>query len=205
MKCKEISKAALGRIPVYLRYLRELPPEVQTVSATVIAKALGFGEVQVRKDLSLSGSPGKPKVGYVRGELIDSLNHILGCKNGGAIVVGAGKLGTALLSYTGFEEYGCSVLAAFDSRVTSPETYPNGKSIFPMEALSDFCRRTPVQIGIIAVPKEAAQEVLNILCANGIKKIWCFAPCRLYKPADVTIQYENLALSLAHLKSQTTM
>ena len=101
---KEISKAALGRVPLYLRYLKSLPPEVQTVSATAVAKELGFGEVQVRKDLALSSSTGKPKVGYVRKELIESLEKILGCKNGGAVVVGAGKLGTALLSYTGFEE-----------------------------------------------------------------------------------------------------
>lgn len=205
MEYKEISKAALGRVPLYLRYLKSLPPEVQTVSATAVAKELGFGEVQVRKDLALSSSTGKPKVGYVRKELIESLEKILGCKNGGAVVVGAGKLGTALLSYTGFEEYGCSVLAAFDNQVSSAVTLSNGKSIFPIEELAAFCQKTDVQIGIIAVPKEAAQEVLNQLCSSGIKKIWCFAPCRLYKPADVTIQYENLALSLAHLKSQMTM
>lgn len=205
MARREISKATLGRIPVYLRYLKSLPPETQTVSATVIAKELGFGEVQVRKDLAVSCSTGKPKVGYIRQELIESLEQFLGCKNGGAVVVGAGKLGTALLSYTGFEEYGCSVLAAFDTKVDAPITLTNGKNILPMTELSRFCEENAVQIGIIAVPREAAQEVLNRLCAVGIKSIWCFAPCRLYKPADVTIQYENLALSLAHLKSQITM
>ena len=201
----EVSKATLGRIPLYLRYLKSLPPEIRTVSATASAKELGFGEVQVRKDLAVFCRTGKPKIGYIREELTACLETFLGCQNGGAIVVGAGKLGTALLSYTGFEEYGCSVLAAFDRSVTTPVTLPNGKPVLPMSELDRFCRENAVQIGIIAVPREAAQEVLNRLCAAGIKSIWCFAPCRLYRPADVTIEYENLALSLAHLKTQITV
>lgn len=202
---KDISKATLGRIPIYLKYVKNLPPEIQTVSSTVIAKDLGFGEVQVRKDLSLLDSIGKPKIGYLREELIESLERFLGTQNGNAVVVGAGKLGTALLSYDGFSEYGCNVLAAFDRDINSPHGTNNGKTVYPISELAAFCKEKNVQIGIIAVPSESAQTVLNQLCSAGIKYIWCFAPCRLYKPADVTIQYENLALSLAHLKSQITL
>lgn len=143
-------------------------------------------------------SVGKPKIGYIREEIISSLEKLLVCKNGGAIVIGAGKLGTALLSYEGFSEYGCSVMAAFDCKTSVPITLQNGKTIYPISELAEFCENEDIQIGIIAVPSESAQEVLNRLCSVGIKYIWCFAPCRLYKPAYVTIQYENLALSLAH-------
>ena len=202
MEHKEISKASLGRVPLYLKYLKSLPSEIQTVSATAVAKELGFGEVQVRKDLAALCSTGKPKIGYIREELIKSIEEFLSCKNGNSIVIGAGKLGSALLEYSGFEEYGCTITAAFDNKVNSPVQLPSGKKILPMDSLSEFCRENNVKIGIIAVPAEAAQEVLNRMCEVGIKYVWCFAHCRLYKPADVTVQYENLALSLAHLKSQ---
>ncbi len=205
MERKDISRATLGRIPMYLRYIKGLPAEIETVSSTAIAKELGLGEVQVRKDLALLDSIGKPKIGYVRKELIISLEKSLNYNNGNAVVVGAGKLGTTLLSYEGFNEYGCNILAAFDSQTNVTVTMQNGKKIYPMYELAEFCKKKDIKIGVIAVPSESAQEVLNQLCSVGIKYIWCFAPCRLYKPADVTIQYENLALSLAHLKSQITM
>lgn len=202
MEHREISKASLGRIPLYLKYLKKLPPETLTVSATTVAKDLGLGDVQVRKDLAAMCGNGKPKIGYIKNNLICSLEKFSGCENGKTIIIGAGKLGMALLEYSGFEEYGCTVSAAFDKKVTEPIKLDSGKVIYPMEDLSRFCRDNDIKIGIIAVPADAAQTVLNILCENGIKNIWTFAPVKLYKPADVLIRYENLALSLAHLKSQ---
>ncbi len=199
---REISRATLGRIPAYLRYLKSLPPQVQNISATAIARQLGLGEVQVRKDLGVLCGTGKPKIGYLTAELIASLESFLDCRNGGTVIVGAGKLGRALLDYGGFADYGLSLLAAFDIAVQQPETSATGKPILPMEALDDFCRRQDVRLGIIAVPAAAAQEVCNRLCAAGVGALWSFAPCPLYKPAQVTVQYENLALSLAHLKMQ---
>lgn len=200
MNCGGISKATLGRVPIYIKYLKGLSSE--TVSATAVAKDLGFGEVQVRKDLSSLCHSGKPKIGYIRAELLKCLEDFLGCRNGGTIIVGAGKLGMALLDYSGFEEYGLEMLAAFDIRVTEPLPLASGKTVYPMEGLASFCKEHDVSIGIIAVPSSSAQSVLNELYENGIHNICCFAPCRLYKKADVNIQYENMALSLAHLKSQ---
>lgn len=202
MKNTEISRAALGRIPVYLKYLRSLPPNTENISATSVATGLGFGEVQVRKDLGALCGLGKPRTGYNRAELVDSLQRYLKGGSGGAVIVGAGKLGKALLDYTGFESYGISILAAFDKKASENEYLSGGKPILPMESLGDFCAVNDVKLGIIAVPSEAAQEVCNLLYDNGIKAMWCFAPCQLYKPADAVIQYENLALSLAHLKMQ---
>ena len=102
----DISRATLGRIPAYLRYLKNLPPCVQTISATVIARELGLGEVQVRKDLGALCGTGKPKIGYVCAELIDSLEGCLRSDDGGTVIVGAGKLGRALLDYGGFAAAG---------------------------------------------------------------------------------------------------
>ena len=202
MEQNEISKATLGRIPTYLKYLNELPKDVLNISATTIARELGLGEVQVRKDLGSISSTGKPRVGYLTSELTACLENILKARDGRTVIVGAGKLGKALLDYGGFEEYGISMLAAFDIRFSQPIRNREGKLLLPMEALPAFCRENDVKIGVIAVPPEAAQDVFNQLYENGIKAVWCFAPCRLYKPEDAVIQYENMALSLAHLKMQ---
>ena len=118
LKRSEVPRATLGRIPSYLKYLKSLPQDVRTISATSLAKGLGLGEVQVRKDLSAVSGAGRPKIGYYTAELIASLEVFLGCGDqSGAIIIGAGKLGRALLDYQGFSEYGLEILAAFDTAV----------------------------------------------------------------------------------------
>lgn len=201
-KC-EISKSALGRIPYYVAYIDSLPDDIQNISATRIAKELGLGEIQVRKDLAGICKSGKPKVGYNRIDLKSSLVSFLSSQNGRAIIVGAGKLGKALLDYNGFEVFGSRVFAAFDIAQEKEYILSSGKSIFPINQMKEYCNTHNINIGIIATPPQDAQSVLNGLCECNIKRIWCFAPCRLYKPADVTIKYENLALSLAHLNLQS--
>ncbi|MCI8590058.1 MAG: redox-sensing transcriptional repressor Rex [Clostridiales bacterium] len=202
MKSREVPRATIGRIPAYLKYLKALPPDVQSISAPIIAKELGLGEVQVRKDLNAVSGAGKPKIGYDAAELTKSLEAFLGRENGGAVIVGAGKLGRALLDYGGFAEYGLSLLAAFDSGLQKEEKSETGKSIFPMELFTSFCKENDVKIGIIAVPAAAAQGVCDQFVQNHIQAIWNFAPCVLRAPSEIAVQYENMALSLAHLKAQ---
>ena len=112
-----ISKATLSRIPVYLELLRSLSEErYEHISATSIARKLSLGEVQVRKDLASISGAGKPKLGYVTAELIENLENCLGSDNlTSAVLVGAGKLGKALLDYDEFEKFGIRIAAAFDS------------------------------------------------------------------------------------------
>ncbi|MEI3153520.1 MAG: redox-sensing transcriptional repressor Rex [Eubacteriales bacterium] len=161
---------------------------------------MGLGEVQVRKDLGTFCGSGKPKIGYLTEELISSLERFLCSKNGGTVIIGAGKLGRALLDYGVFSDYGLDIMAAFDIKVTEEEKSASGKRILPCTILR-FPKNHDVKIGVV-VPPESAQEVCNLLYENGVKAMWCFAPCQLYKPADAIIQYENMALSLAHLKMQ---
>lgn len=200
MKTTDVSRAALGRIPVYLRFLESLPQDTETVSATVIAKELGFGEVQVRKDLGAICGSGKPRIGYTVSNLKESLESLIDSRNGKTVIVGAGKLGRALLDYGGFSDYGLDILAAFDTDVS--QNNASGKPILPIDGLHDFCKENNVSIGVITVPAKAAQEVCDKLCQSGIKAIMSFAPCKLTAPEGVAIQYENMALSLAHLKTQ---
>ena len=116
------------------------------------------------------------------------------------MIVGAGKLGRALLDYGGFSDYGLDILAAFDTDVS--QNNASGKPILPIDGLHDFCKENNVSIGVITVPAKAAQEVCDKLCQSGIKAIMSFALCKLTSPEGVAIQYENMALSLAHLKTQ---
>ena len=203
LKRSEVPRATLGRLPSYLKYLKNLPQGVQTISAPSLAKGLELGEVQVRKDLSLVSGAGKPKIGYNTAELIESLEEFLGWgRQSGAIIVGAGKLGRALLDYHGFAEYGLEILAAFDSAVAQERKSESGKLVLPIQRLEAFCRDHFVKIGIITVPAAAAQSVCDLLVQNKISAIWCFAPCQLILPESVPIQYENMALSLAYLNKK---
>lgn len=200
MERKEISKSVLKRLPGYLSYLKSLPEGTMPyISATALANALGMGEVQVRKDLAMVSDGGRPKVGYQRESLIEDISQFLGCNNTtDAILVGAGKLGQALMGYSGFEEYGLNILAAFDVAPQMDRT-EEGTPIYHIDKLPQFCRDNVVLMGIITVPAPYAQQVCDLLIANGIKAIWNFAPVHLDVPEDILIQTQNMASSLAVL------
>lgn len=203
MEKRSIPKATLGRVPVYLRYVRGLPDEIDsTISATKIARGVFLGEVQVRKDLALISGRGKPRVGYERDKLICDLENCLGSeKMTNAILVGAGKLGRALLDYDGFEEFGVKIVAGFDCNDSILQT-GKSKSILPIKEIEAYCAVNDIKIGIITVGQGSAQEVCDKLVACGVKAIWNFAPCTLRVPPNVLLKHEELALSLAHLNSK---
>lgn len=207
MQGKEISKSVLKRLPSYLSYLKSLPEDPAAyISATALANALGMGEVQVRKDLAAVSEGGRPKVGYLRSSLIDDIEQFLGYDNTtDAVLIGAGKLGQALLGYSGFGAYGLNILAAFDTKPFA-ESAESGCPILPIDQLEIFCRSNKVLMGIITVPAQFAQQVCDQLIACGIKAIWNFAPTHLDVPANILVQNENMATSLAvlstHLQAQ---
>lgn len=203
MEKASVSKAALGRLPDYLRTLRELPPDEDPyISATTIAKKLNLGEVQVRKDLAAVSGAGKPRLGYAINELIENIEECLGYnKLTSAVLVGAGKLGRALLQYDEFKRYGVEISAAFDSNERAISI--GGKTeILPMSRFEAFCKNENIKLGIITVGEASAQTVCDQMVRSGITAIWNFAPCKLNVPAGILLQNENLALSLAHLNNQ---
>ena len=204
MERLNVTKATLGRLPQYLQFLNGLPPgQYDHISATTIAKMLSLGEVQVRKDLAAVSGLGKPKVGYRTSELIKDLEDALGCKKlTPAILVGAGKLGRALLDYNGFEEYGVQITAAFDCNEQVLRMNKTSKEILPISSLKKYCTENGIRIGIITVGSGSAQDVCDQMLEAGITAIWNFAPCQLKVPDNVLVKQENLALSLAHLNSQ---
>ena len=207
MERKEISKSVLKRLPGYLSYLKDIPDDASPyISATGLANALGMGEVQVRKDLAMVSDGGRPKIGYLRESLIEDISQFLGYDNTtDAILVGAGKLGQALLGYSGFEAYGLNILAAFDAKPFADKT-DEGKPVYAIEELESFCRKNNVLMGIVTVPAQYAQQVCDQLVSCGIKAIWNFAPTHLEVPDNILVQNENMATSLAvlsmHLQAQ---
>lgn len=196
------AKAPFERLPVYYQYLKSLQPNPPpSVSSATIAAALQLGDVQVRKDLA-SIVPGKPKLGYATGQLLRALEQLLGFdKTTRAVVVGAGKLGKALLNYPGFEAYSLAILAAFD---TDAPSQAEGKAVYPLDDLPAFCRENDVKIGIITTPAGEAQRVCDLLVQSGVRAIWNFAPAHLNVPESILVRSENMANSLAVLSAQLT-
>lgn len=203
MEKSSISKATLGRVPRYLNYLKELSSEnVPFISATTISKELKLGEVQVRKDLAMISGAGRPRLGYETEVLIQQLEDCLGYnKLTNAVLVGAGRLGRALLQYDGFQHFGVKITAAFDSnhKVLNPDAET---VILPMNHFESFCKQHEIRLGIITVGEGSAQQVCDQMVKSGITAIWNFAPCKLQVPDGILLQNENLALSLAHLRNQ---
>lgn len=205
---QKISNSVLKRLPVYLSYLKAMSEDApENISATTLAAVLNMGEVQVRKDLALVSDGGRPKVGYHRLHLIEDIEQFLGYDNtNDAVLIGAGKLGRALLGYGGFSEYGLNIVAAFDADKSLVGNRESNKPILPLSELEPLCNRQKVLIGIITVPAAHAQEVCDLLIANGIKAIWNFAPTHLDVPDNILVQNENMATSLAvlskHLSAQ---
>lgn len=194
----KISISTLRRLPLYLNFLKRQGEECVNISATTIASKLHLGDVQVRKDLGAVSGAGKPKIGYNRNELIETLENYLGYRETKkAVLVGAGKLGEALMGYGGFRDYGLHIVAAFDIKGTGQLVA--GRPVYPMEKLESFCKENKVKLGIITVPSVAAQSVAEKMCSCGIKAIWNFSSINLDLPSDILVHHENMAASLALL------
>ena len=194
-----ISKATIGRLPAYHRYLTEKKAEGErTVSSTAIAEALHLSAVQVRKDLAaISSAAGKPKLGFDVGDLIADIDRLLGYDNvSDAVLVGAGGLGSALVGYDGFKNYGLNIVAAFDCDPARIGRQIGGVRVYDVRELQHLVRRRNVRIGIIAVPRGAAKQVADELIEGGVRALWNFAPMDLKVPEGVVANNVHLTDSL---------
>lgn len=196
-----IPKASLSRLPQYHHYLVDLAATgIRRVSCSIIGRDLNCVPVQVRKDLQYTGIIGKPKTGYAVSELMQAIETFLGWDNvNEALLVGAGNLGTALLGHERFSKFGLRIVAAFD---TDPEKIGqsiHGKTVYPLERLSELARQMSIHLGIITAPAEVAQRVADEMVKAGIQAIWNFAPVKLKVPEDIFVHNEDLYSSLASL------
>ncbi len=200
-KITTVPLPTIRRLPTYLRVLEEMRKwGKEYVSATDIADYLGLTPIQVRKDLAVTPIQGKPKIGFEINELHRAIRSFLGWdKTTEAFLVGAGSLGSALLGYNGFDEYGLNIAAAFDANPRLEGMEIHGKTVFSLDKLPDLVNRMGIRIAVLTVPRDAAQECADQLVAAGIKGIWNFASPHITVPAGVVVQNENIAQGLAVL------
>lgn len=199
---KDIPVISLQRLPVYLNYLKSLSADKKYVSSGLIAEALGMGEVLVRKDLAYTSATGRPRVGYVREELIAALEDYLNC-NGrrNAVIAGIGALGKAVLSYGGFSNYGIEIVAAFDNDPEKTGTYVAGKPVYDVSEAAEKVRSLNAELAVLCVPAAHAQTVADLLIKCGIKAILNFAPVLIRAPESVVVRHIDVAANLAILSS----
>jgi redox-sensing transcriptional repressor len=197
----EIPRKAVYRLSIYLRCLHRLKANnIRTVSSEALARAAGVKSTQLRKDLTYFGQFGTRGLGYDVGQLAKMIIDLLGTHSlQPVILVGVGNLGTALLSYRGFEQEGFEIVAAFDVDARRFRPRPNGPPILSMEKLPEVIREHHVKMAILTVPAHAAQEVANTLTAQGITGILNFAPIVVHVPEDVMVNNVNLAIELENL------
>jgi len=192
---------AVKRMPSYLQLLRVLQAAGQEhVSGTVLASVHNLEPVIVRKDLAMTGAVGTPRIGFHITELILGIERFLGWDNQTkAVLVGVGSLGTALLGYHGFQNFGFRFVGAFDRNPKVVGKWVHGRKVQAMDQLAPFVRRGEILLGVITVPSDAAQTVADTMVRAGIKGIWNFTPAKLQLPANIVTQKEDLAEGLAVL------
>jgi redox-sensing transcriptional repressor len=201
MPLKRIADSTVRRLSLYLRFLEEFENAgLTTVSSDELAARGGTTSAQVRKDLSFFGSFGKRGLGYQVAELTQSMRRILGLeRDWRVIIVGIGKIGSALAQYEGFQQRGFRVVGLYDSDPAKIGREVNDLPVLPIEAIAEHNRECPVDIAVIAVPASAAQRVVDQVVAAGITGIMSFAPIQLHVPADVTLNTVNMAMELERL------
>jgi redox-sensing transcriptional repressor len=189
------------RMPAYLQLLRVLQAEGQEhVSGTVLARVHNLEPVIVRKDLAMTGAVGKPRIGFHIAELIAVIEQFLGWDNQTkAVIVGVGSLGTALLGYQGFQNFGFRFVGAFDHDPKVIGKWVHGRKVQAVDQLMPFVRRGEIRLGVLTVPEAAAQEAAELMVRAGIQGIWNFTPTKLRLPDTVATQKEDLAEGLAVL------
>lgn len=197
---KRIAESTVRRLSLYLRFLEDFEARgQQTVSSEELAQQGGTTSAQVRKDLSFFGSFGKRGLGYSVPELASQLREILGLgRTWRVAVVGAGKIGSALVQYRGFRQRGFDVVAVYDNDPTVVGKRWNGLVVHDVREFIESPPPAP-DIVVLAVPAEQAQAVADVVVALGVKAILNFASAPLVVPDDVAVKSVNMAMELETL------
>ena len=197
----EIPRKTIYRLSIYLRCLARLRDNgIGTVSSEALAKAAGVKSTQLRKDLACFGTFGTRGLGYDVAELSRKIADELGTSRlQPVILVGAGHLGLALLSYRGFEKEGFEIVAAFDAEPARRREKEIKQPIYGMDELPSFVNKQNVKMAILTVPSDAAQDVANRLVQAGITGILNFSPIVLSVPEKLMVNNVNLAIELENL------
>jgi len=203
---RRIADSTVRRLSLYLRFLEESTNRgLVTISSDELARRGGTTSAQVRKDLSFFGSFGKRGLGYSVPELTESLREILGLRRDWqVIIVGAGKIGTALAQYRGFRQRGFRVTAVYDRDPNKIGTQWDALTVRDMAHIERDIAKEHPDIAVLTTPAEEAQVVVDRLVSAGMRALLNFAPIQLQVPADVTLKNVNMAMELEGLSFALT-
>jgi redox-sensing transcriptional repressor len=195
---KNISMAVIRRLPKYHRYLGDLlDRDVQRISSKELSEIIGFTASQIRQDLNNFGGFGQQGYGYNVEALHNEIGNILGLnKVYNAVLIGAGNLGQAIANYAGFRKAGFKIKALFDANPRMIGLKIRDFEVLDSDNLETFVEENNIDIAILCIPKNGAQDTVDRLVKSGIKGIWNFAPIDLEVPNGVIVENVNLTESL---------
>ncbi|RDY23253.1 redox-sensing transcriptional repressor Rex [Romboutsia maritimum] len=190
--------AVIRRLPKYHRYLGDLlDKDIQRISSKELSDIIGFTASQIRQDLNNFGGFGQQGYGYNVEALFNEIGKILGLdREYNAILIGAGNLGQAIANYSGFRKAGFEIKALFDANPKMIGLKIREFEILDSDDIENFIKNNKIDIAIMCIPKNGAQELANRLVNVGIKGIWNFAPIDLEVPQQVIVENVNLTESL---------
>jgi redox-sensing transcriptional repressor len=203
---KRIADSTVRRLSVYLRYLEELTSRgITTTSSDELADHSGTTPAQVRKDLSFFGSFGKRGLGYSVPELSTRIREILGLgREWKVVIIGAGKIGSALSTYRGFRQRGFTVVGVYDKDPQKIGRRWDGHVVRDVTLLEEDAPTLQADIAVLAIPAEGVQGEVDRVVRAGIRAILNFAPGRLHVPPGVTLKTVNMAMELEGLSYALT-
>jgi len=199
---KPLRPVVLKRLIRYYRHLSEVTARknIDTITSAQLGAVLDIDPTQVRKDFGAIGLMGISRVGYDVCEVCRAIRLVFGFDDPyAAILVGAGHLGYALLSYPGFARYGLQIVAAFDSDPKKTGTSVKEVKVQGIRSMRPFIRKHGIRLAILTIPVGVSQTITDRLVSAGIKAIWNFSPTRLSAPKDVLIRNEHISLGLAQV------
>ena len=201
MEQRKISRAVISRLPRYYRYLGDLlEAGVERISSNDLSKKMQVTASQIRQDLNNFGGFGLQGYGYNVKYLYTEIGKILGLdKDHNFIIIGAGNLGQALANYASFERNGFILKSLFDVNPRLEGVTIRGIPVRMLDELEGYLQENDIEIAALTLPKSKAEEVADVLVANGIKAIWNFAHTDLTLPKDVIVESVHLADSLMKL------
>ncbi|MED9948400.1 MULTISPECIES: redox-sensing transcriptional repressor Rex [Peptacetobacter] len=195
---KNISMAVIRRLPKYYRYLGELlDNDVQRISSKELSEIIGFTASQIRQDLNNFGGFGQQGYGYNVEALHKEIGKILGLDRPyNAVLIGVGNLGQAITNYSGFRNSGFEIKALFDANPRMIGLKIRELEILDSDVIEDYIKEHEIDIAIVCIPKNGAQELINRIVGAGIKGIWNFAPIDPEVPKGIIVENVNLTESL---------
>lgn len=196
-----ISEETIKRLSLYLRNLRKLKENgVEIISSDKVTKLLRVSPFQFRKDLSYFGEFGKRGVGYEVDKLTGEIEKILGVNQEWKIImVGVGRLGSALLGFEGFSRFNINIAYAFDKDKEKIGKSRKGVKIYSVDDLENIIKKDKIKLAIISTSPETAQEIVNRLVKVGVKGILNFVPVVLSIPDNVSVSNVDMACELESL------